>query len=155
MKAILSLVFVLALAAVPSRATLGVDVAYNYPLSSWSCLKSNGYQFAIVRCYQSLGHVDAQCAPSVQKAWNAGFKNVDLYVFPCPKCGNATGQIQSLYDYVKAQNVNYGLIWLDIEGGKYKLSSELIKALLKNRKQIKYILCVYVFETYMNGWSIR
>ena len=118
MKGLLSVLLVLALAAAPSHATLGVDVAYNYPLSGWSCLRSNGYQFAIVRCYQSLGHVDAQCAPSVQKAWSAGFKNVDLYVFPCPKCGNATGQIQSLYDYVKAQNVNYGLIWLDIEGGK-------------------------------------
>lgn len=119
MKGILALLAVLAFAAVPTQATLGVDVAYNYPLSSWSCLKNNGYQFAIIRCYQSLGHVDANCASSVEKAWNAGFKNVDLYVFPCPKCGNATGQIQSLYDYVVAQNINYGLIWLDIEGCKY------------------------------------
>ena len=144
--AVLSVLFVLVLAAIPSRATLGVDVAYNYPLSSWKCLRNSGYEFAIVRCYQSLGHVDAQCAASVQKAWNAGFKHVDLYMFPCPKCGNATSQVKTLHDYVKAQGFTYGQLWVDIEGSKkiiIIISTPMVSCL--------FLICLILFFKVSTG----
>lgn len=37
---------------------IGVDVSSRVSTSSWQCLKSNGYHFAIVRVYQSNGKPD-------------------------------------------------------------------------------------------------
>jgi len=44
---------------------------------------------------------------------------VDIYMFPCPQCGDARSQVQSLHDF--ASDVKYGLMWLDIEGPEYWL----------------------------------
>jgi hypothetical protein len=37
------------LTAQPGQATLGVDVSSSVLPNSWSCLKSNGYTFGIIR----------------------------------------------------------------------------------------------------------
>ena len=117
------ILFVVAAAFVAEASTHGIDCAYEYPQSSWNCLHNEqGIDFAIIRCYQSLGHVDPNCAASVQKAWNAGMKHVDLYMFPCPKCGSAAKQVTQLHDYVTANNVKFGMVWLDIEGPQYWMS---------------------------------
>jgi hypothetical protein len=52
-------------------------------LSVWQCLKSNGYSFAIPRAYKSSGTVDSNVNVNVKNARDAGFKNVDIYMFPC------------------------------------------------------------------------
>jgi len=39
-------------------------------------------------------------------------------MFPCPKCSK-TKQLTELYNALKAANVQYGQIWLDIEGTQY------------------------------------
>jgi len=97
----------------------GFDVAYNFPQSSWNCLQSQvGMSFAIVRCYMSVGRVDPECAASVQKGWNSGLAHVDLYMFPCPRCGNAAKQVTDLHNYVTENNVKFGQVWLDIEGAE-------------------------------------
>ena len=130
----LSLLALAATVAVTS-ATTGIDVSQLYALSAWQCVRNYGYEFAIVRCYCSTGRPDDNCAQSVANAWNAGFEHVDIYMFPCPTCGNARGQVQQLYDY--ARYINYGQMWLDIEGAQYWLGNinsnrnffnELVKA---------------------------
>ena len=105
--------------------TLGVDVAHNYPnQATWDCLhREQKADFAIIRCYRSIGSVDTSCPQSVRLAWNAGFKNVDIYIFPCVKCGNATGQIATLYDYVKKNGIVFGLLWIDVEMSLWPLAS--------------------------------
>lgn len=47
----------LAFLALPhtSRATVGVDVSQRTSTSAFQCLKRAGFEFAVVRCYQSVG----------------------------------------------------------------------------------------------------
>ena len=105
---------------VAAAAKYGFDVAYDFPQESWNCLHNqNGMSFAVVRCYMSTGEVDPNCASSVQKAWNSGLERVDLYMFPCPTCGNAAGQVNALYNYISSNGVKFNQLWLDIEGPEY------------------------------------
>ncbi|KAF2072606.1 hypothetical protein CYY_006084 [Polysphondylium violaceum] len=122
MKVILLLCILTLLKA--ANATNGVDVSSLTSTSSFGCLKSNGFNFAVVRCFQSVGRVDPNCASSVNNAWSAGMSDVDLYMFPCSSCGNGGGQASKLISYLKENNVKYGTIWIDVEGpGTYWGSS--------------------------------
>ena len=57
----------------------------------------NGYEFAIVRVYQSNGQVDPNGAQSIKNALDGGIQYVDGYVYPCVHCGNPTKQVCDLY----------------------------------------------------------
>mmetsp|Transcript_34297 Transcript_34297/g.80167 ORF Transcript_34297/g.80167 Transcript_34297/m.80167 type:complete len:233 (-) Transcript_34297:31-729(-) len=97
----------------------GVDVSQPVSESAMKCLVDANLLYAIVRCYQSLGHPDPACAGTVAAAHAAGMKRVDAYMFPCPKCGNAAGQVQSQLSYFSEHKVNVDTLWLDIEGSQY------------------------------------
>jgi GH25 family lysozyme M1 (1,4-beta-N-acetylmuramidase) len=100
------------------EATLGVDVSQPTSVSAFSCLKNNGYHFAIVRGYQSNGHPDPNCPSTVSHAWSAGMSHVDVYMFPCPQCSkSAATQVREMVDALKG--TRYGMIWFDIEGPQY------------------------------------
>ena len=123
MKAVFVALFlcVAALSVHARNYTLGVDVALDYPQESWNCLHNeHNVQFAIIRCYRSLGKVDTTCPKSVARAWAAGFKHVDLYLFPCVKCGNATDQVATLKAYIEEENIQFGQLWLDVEGSLFQ-----------------------------------
>lgn len=74
-------------------ATYGCDVSQATSQSSFSCLKNNGYNFAIVRVYRSSGSVDPNGPSSINNAWNGGMAHVDGYIFPCYSCGNPAKQV--------------------------------------------------------------
>jgi len=112
---------VLATLVATAFATTGIDVSQLFPVSSWKCVRDYGYKFAIIRGYMSVGKVDPNVAASVNNAWAGGMDHVDLYMFPCPKCGNARGQIQTFYNAVK--NLKYGQMWIDIEASNLWLGS--------------------------------
>jgi len=97
---------------------LGVDVSAAVSTSDFSCLAKQGYTFAIVRCFQSTGVVDPNCATTAANAHAAGL-DVDLYLFPCFKCGNAFSQMDNVSSYAKSKGVKYETLWLDIEGTQY------------------------------------
>ena len=80
----------------------GVDVSQSYGASTFECLKTQNLQFAIIRCYRSVGSVDPACAGSAGAANTAGM-DVHAYMFPCPKCGNAAGQVSTLLQYFVRQ----------------------------------------------------
>ena len=105
------------------HATTGVDVSQLYPTGDWQCLKNYGYTFGIVRCFCSTGKVDSNCPQSVANAWAGGMAHVDIYMFPCPKCGNARSQVQTLKNFVDQHKINYGQMWLDVEGTQYWLGN--------------------------------
>jgi len=106
-------------------ARLGVDVSSLFKQESWDCIRKKGYDFAIVRCYRSLNIVDDNCAETVKRAWAAGMNNVDLYMFPCPKCGDPAGQVRTLASHIRQKNITYDKLWIDIEGAdKYWHSSK-------------------------------
>jgi len=114
-KLVLSAVVVVVLSTACAAVT-GVDVSSLFSQDAWNCIHKSGYDFAIVRCYRSIDSPDPNCAPSISRAWNAGMKRVDAYMFPCAKCGNYSGQVQRFYDHLHSNNVKYSGVWLDIEG---------------------------------------
>lgn len=120
MRAVLAVMALAACVAV-SSATTGVDVSQLFAVSAWQCVRNYGYKFAIVRCFCSNGNPDHNCAQSVANAWAAGFEHVDIYMFPCPQCGNARLQVQRLYEH--SRNIRFGQMWLDIEGSQYWLGN--------------------------------
>lgn len=88
--------------------------------------KANGYgSFAVVRVYQSSGHVDPNGAQSIINARNAGIPYVDGYIFPCYSCGGGYSQAVTAVEHLKSAGARFGMIWLDIEGpGTYWSSSQ-------------------------------
>jgi len=121
----------------------GVDVSQRTYTTSWSCLKSAGKSFAIVRVYCSPGYVDSNGPSTISDAWSGGINYVDGYIFPCFSCGNAAKQMDDTVSYLAAHNVKManfgeapvannnngtvgatvGMLWLDIEGTQYWGSS--------------------------------
>eukprot|EP00981_Chlorochromonas_danica_P014183 scaffold7537_cov179-Ochromonas_danica.AAC.4 len=122
-------------------ATYGVDVSQATSTSSFSCLKSNGYSFAIVRVYRSSGSVDPNGPSSINNAWNGGMAHVDGYIFPCYSCGNPAKQMDDTVSYLRSHNfrlgsqegvgasanstlgATVGMLWIDVEGTDYWSSS--------------------------------
>ncbi|KAK5577205.1 hypothetical protein RB653_002145 [Dictyostelium firmibasis] len=94
----------------------GVDISSGSTIDDFSCLKSAGYDFAIIRAWESVGQPDTNGPHSVYNARDAGIEYVDVYLFPCFSCGNGAGQAESMVNYLKGYNANYGMVWLDIEG---------------------------------------
>ena len=81
--------------------TLGVDVSQPVSVSEFKCLKGSGYDFAIVRAYQSLGRPDPNAVHTVANAHAAGIQYVDVYIFPCPKCSkSAADQVKEMGTYL-------------------------------------------------------
>eukprot|EP00933_Yihiella_yeosuensis_P045095 TRINITY_DN4040_c0_g2_i1.p1 TRINITY_DN4040_c0_g2~~TRINITY_DN4040_c0_g2_i1.p1 ORF type:complete len:257 (-),score=8.12 TRINITY_DN4040_c0_g2_i1:168-938(-) len=97
----------------------GVDYSQGFSSTTLKCIRGKGYKFAIPRGYRSSGSIDPNVVNNVKNAWSAGFKNVDVYIFPCPRCGNGAGQVKTLASYLKKHGVKYGMMWLDIEGTQY------------------------------------
>lgn len=91
------------------------------------CLKSNGYTFGIIRCFQSNDHVDNNCPHTIYNAWDGGMDHVDIYMFPDPSAGNPAGQVDAMVNNLAKYNIKpgnakpgtYGMLWLDIEGSQY------------------------------------
>ena len=75
----------------------GVDVSQRTYSSSFSCLKSSGYSFAVVRVYQSNGQPDPNGPYTIEDAWTGGMSYVDGYIFPCYSCGNPAKQVYIIY----------------------------------------------------------
>jgi hypothetical protein len=82
-------------------------------------VKGNGFSFGIVRAGRSTGTPDPAAPQSIKNAWAAGFAHVDAYLFPCPTCGNAAGQVQATVNALRSGGANFGQLWLDIEGSQY------------------------------------
>ncbi len=88
-------IFVLLAFIAVALATTGVDVSQRTYLSSWQCVRNYGYEFAIIRVYQSNGRCDPNGPANIYDAWNAGMAHVDGYIFPCYSCGNPAQQVSS------------------------------------------------------------
>ena len=78
------------------KGNQGVDLSQRTSSSSFQCLKTNGYNFVVVRAYRSNGVPDFSAPPTITNARAAGFQMVDAYMFPCPKCGNPQKQVERI-----------------------------------------------------------
>ena len=75
-----------------TAATKGIDVSTLVYPDTFKCLKEQGYEFLIVRGYRSLGSPDPDAIHTIANAFQAGFKYVDVYMFPCPKCSKSASE---------------------------------------------------------------
>jgi hypothetical protein len=93
-----------------SLCTLGVDVSQLFSTSTYQCMKSNGYNFAIIRGYCSYGGVDPNIVSNLNNARAAGLIT-DIYMFPCRgKSGSA--QVDQMMAAIPSNL--YGMIWIDV-----------------------------------------
>lgn len=173
MKFILILASV-ALAAVftaaPTEAVHGVDVSSVVYTSNWQCLKSNGFSFGVIRCYESVGRPDSNCPHTIYNAWGGKMSHVDIYMFPDPSAGNPAGQVDSMLNYLAGFNIHsggsppgtYGMVWLDIEGTQYWHSSQsenrdffsgLLNQLVAKGQHVGVYTSRSQWEPIMGDWS--
>eukprot|EP01111_Echinosteliopsis_oligospora_P012727 TRINITY_DN439_c0_g1_i1.p1 TRINITY_DN439_c0_g1~~TRINITY_DN439_c0_g1_i1.p1 ORF type:complete len:232 (-),score=68.24 TRINITY_DN439_c0_g1_i1:49-744(-) len=103
-----------------STAVYGIDLSAelcaNTDASTWQCLAQQGYSFAIIQGWQGGYGLNTNLAACVANAWAAGFAHVDVYIFFCPECsGNSESSPVDLLNYMSQNNVQYGMLWFDIE----------------------------------------
>lgn len=105
------------------RQVYVADVSTPVSLESFQCLKRGGGDIpvemssVIVRAWRSIGDADKNAPTTLWHALEADMLGMDVYMFPCVKCGNLTGQVESML-----QSLNctiFGRVWLDIEGAQY------------------------------------
>lgn len=102
------------------EATRGLDLSVfqgEVSQSSWNCLKNSGYEFAIIHAWQSTGKSNPYVNTDIARARNAGFKYIDIYVFPDFHMGiqSAGNQLKQAVHNVTQQ---YGMVWIDIEAAQ-------------------------------------
>lgn len=100
-----------ALLVVAALATDGGDISEYYSASTFSCCKSNGWDFVIVRSYCSPGFPDSNAPATLDQAIAAGLPYHDVYHFPCTSVSAAT-QVSDDNSHVAGK---YGMMWFDIE----------------------------------------
>jgi len=102
------------------KGSRGVDVAQRTNKKQWKSLKKAGWDWAVVRGFNSRDKPDANAARSLKSARAAGYKRRQLgvYFYPCAKCGHPKKQLHAMIKQLKNQGVHkhFSTIWLDIEG---------------------------------------
>lgn len=91
-------------------AVHGVDVSQLFTTSTYSCMKTNGVSFAIIRGYCSFGGLDTHAVSNLNNAKAAGLIT-DIYMFPC-RGKSATTQVNEMFSGI-ASNL-YGMVWIDV-----------------------------------------
>ena len=94
-----------------ANSVLGVDVSQLFSTSTYQCIKSSGYSFAIIRAFRSYGAVDPEAKQGLTNAKNAGLIT-DIYMFPC-RGKSATSQVDDMMAAIPSNL--YGMIWVDVE----------------------------------------
>ena len=94
-----------------------VDVSSAVMPGDFQCLVSQGYSSVVVRAYRSSGSVDTVAPHTIYNAVAGGVneQNIDIYIFPCPRCSNAQAQIDDTLNYLGGYNANFTRLFLDIE----------------------------------------
>ena len=118
-------------------------------------LYDEGYTFALIRGYRSNGKVDDNVVSNIKNANTGRMKFVDVYIFPCQKCGDPAGQADSLVEAIKG--LNYRYVWVDVEDdqGKYWTSDkeknkEFITSMVDKLEELDQRVGIY---TNKNNWQ--
>ena len=110
MKTLFAVILAIALLR-SANCVLGVDVSQPFSTSTYQCMKSNGYAFAIIRGYCSFGGIDTHAVQSLNNARAAGLIT-DIYMFPC-RGKSATAQVDEMMANISGNL--YGMVWIDVE----------------------------------------
>ena len=79
------------------EAIKGLDVSRLIFTFDLKCFKERGYEFVVVRAYRTIGcFPDPDASDTILKARDAGFKNIDIYMSPCPGGKSASDQVDEM-----------------------------------------------------------
>ncbi len=87
-----------------------------------SCIRAS-YSSALVRGYLSTGMVDPNLKSNIA-ALTAVMVPVNIYMNPCVKCGNASGQIDAIYNVVGESHKMVGIYVFGDQWGKDKQANK-------------------------------
>jgi GH25 family lysozyme M1 (1,4-beta-N-acetylmuramidase) len=138
------------------EAVRGLDLSVyqgEVSISAWRCLRQSGYEFAIVQAYQSKGVVNPYVVTDIARAREAGFKYIDIYIFPDfhKGIGSAASQVKEAVDFVRGHGQNFGMLWIDIEGPEYwgKCADNIafLRAMVAGAEKMGVKLGIYTSKT--------
>jgi len=140
------------------RGIRGVDLSTLASKKSLKCLKEAGWDFVVVRAYQSNNKPDVNAPASLKNAAAAGYKpqSLGVYLFPCAKCGNPRAQLNGMIRHLEKNGAAklFKRIWLDVEGSYWPGQTgarTFFNELLAACKELKTYQCgVYTSES---QWS--
>lgn len=100
-----------------------VDSSSLVPESTYVKARGEGFTKAIIRGYEEAcgvgGEVDPNFVPTYKNARAAGYTNIDTYWFPCNgsghNCKSYATQLSELAATFKANSMDIGTIWIDLE----------------------------------------
>lgn len=97
-----------------------MDVSVPVSVADLQCMLKNGTTRFITRAWRSKGVPDDNAIQNIKNAREAGFKLIDVYMFPCPGCvASIAEQALDTIKFLRDGNVKYDTLWLDIEEPKY------------------------------------
>lgn len=102
----------LALAAAPAHAGMGIDISSAYTPSDLSCFHRESIDFIIVRAWHSYSGPDTNAPPTLKAASKAGFET-HAYMFPCP-AKNVTDQVKATLDFLHKNDAPFSTLWFDV-----------------------------------------
>ena len=100
-----------------SSATQGFDASVAISQASMKCLKSNNYEYGIIRAYHSYGDIDKNACQTLKNGEAEGIKYLDIYMFPCvSNCENKKNASIQVKEMIEGMaGCPYQMIWVDIE----------------------------------------
>ncbi|PPQ76524.1 hypothetical protein CVT24_010926 [Panaeolus cyanescens] len=118
-----AILFLTALVSSAYALVHGVDSSQLVSVATYTKARGEGFTKAIIRGYQeacgSGGRVDPNFVQTYKNARSAGITNIDMYWFPCTGSGNPcksfATQLSEIANVFKANSMNIGTIWIDIE----------------------------------------
>jgi hypothetical protein len=79
------------------EARKGIDISRLMFGFDLKCFKEGGYEFVVVRAYRTIGcFPDPDASDTILKARGAGFKQIDIYMSPCPGGKPAVDQVDEM-----------------------------------------------------------
>ncbi|CAJ0569674.1 unnamed protein product, partial [Mesorhabditis spiculigera] len=99
-------------------AKKGFDAIGTISVSTFECLKKDGYDFYVARVWEEINNYDLSGIQNIKHARQAGFTDVDGYIYPCLRsnCPAGSKQVEAVIDKLHAEGAKIGMLWLDVEG---------------------------------------
>ena len=132
LRACVVLVVLLSLQMELGESSRGVDVSTYISENNCACIRSAN-DILIMRAYRITGEPDPNAPGTIANCKSIGFQYLDVYLFPCPRCGKSASQQVSEMGksacnnevllkalclpcaVIPLRNLSYGRIWLHIE----------------------------------------
>ncbi|CAG8668033.1 14921_t:CDS:2, partial [Racocetra persica] len=125
-------------------AATAVDVSSLTTANSFKCAKNLGYSRVMIRGYFEAygnnpgGAIDSNFLKNYENAKQAGYTDIDVYMFPCTgrsTCKTPQQQVNELVNLINKNKIIVRTAWLDVEvdnkSGNWNLGPAKNKEILK------------------------